>query len=285
MDAFISKKFLALTSSRESECIMLQKQPSVSRYSAQAKESLRQLPIFDGLTEEEKDDFLSQGRPKTCPRGSYLFTQGESVKSFYILQEGVVRLFRTTPGGDEITSDILIRNDTICERKVFRYNTLHPDYALCVEDSTLLEFPAIWLRDFARKNAVFSLNMLSLLSRRSLLKDIESEHQSTMSTSQIVACFLHWMCSTHNFDPKHFELPYNKSLIASRLGMKQETFSRTLPKLRENGVDIQGTQVSFKSYHDTDAYTCGNCSFMDDCHARKMMQKALQPPLQVAANS
>jgi CRP-like cAMP-binding protein len=264
---------------------MLQKQSGVSRGPTQAKDFIRQLPIFDGLTEEEKDEFLSQGRPKTSPRGSYLFTQGESVKSFYILQEGVVRLFRTTPGGDEITSDILIKGDTICERKVFRYNTLHPDYALCVEDAVVLEFPATSLRDFARQNPTFSLNMLSLLSRQSLLKDIESEHQSTMSTSQIVACFLHWMCSTHNFDPKHFQLPYNKSLIASRLGMKQETFSRTLPKLRENGIDIQGTQVAFKNYHDTDAYTCGNCSFMDDCRARKSMQQALQPPLQIAANN
>lgn len=256
---------------------MLQKQASVPFPASQNRDSIRALPLFDGLTDAEKDEFLSKARVKNCQRGTYLFTQGDSVKSFYIVQSGVVRLFRTTPGGDEITTDILIKGDTVCESKVFRYNTLHPDYAFCVEDSTLLEFPAAWLRESVRKNTPFSLNILSILSRRSLLKDIESEHQSTMSTAQIVTCFLQWMCTIHDFDPKSFELPYNKALIASRLGMKQETFSRTLPRLRENGIDIQGTHVSFRNFHDVDKYTCENCSFMDDCRARKMMQEAVKP--------
>ena len=256
---------------------MLQKPASVPFLSTQSRDSIRSLPLFEGLTESDKDEFLSKARVKNYPRGSYLFTQGDNVKNFYIIQSGVIRLFRTTPGGDEITTDILIKGDTVCERKVFRFNTLHPDYALCVEDTTVLEFPATWLRESVRKNAVLSLNILSLLSLRSLLKDIEAEHQSTMSTAQIVACFLQWMCNIHGFDPRSFELPYNKSLIASRLGMKQETFSRTLPKLRDNGIDIQGTHVSFTSFHDLDRYTCENCSFMDDCRARKMMREAIKP--------
>ncbi len=263
---------------------MLQRQTSIPRHPIQTRDATRDLPLFDGLSDAELDDFLCKARIKNYPRGAYLFTQGDNVKSFYIVQSGVVRLFRTTPGGDEITTDILIKGDTVCERKVFRYNTLHPDYALCVEDSTLLEFPAAWLRESVRKNSALSLNILSILSLRSLLKDIESEHQSTMSTAQIVACFLQWMCSIHDFDPRNFELPYNKALIASRLGMKQETFSRTLPRLRENGIDIRGTHVSFLNFHDVDRYTCENCSFMDDCRARKMMREAVTPLSLVANN-
>ena len=262
---------------------MLKKQTSVSYLSDPGRDSIRSLPLFEGMSDGEKDEFLGKARIKNCPRGSYVFTQGDNVKNFYIIQSGVVRLFRTTPGGDEITTDILIKGDTICERKVLRYNTLHPDYALCVEDTTLLEFPATWLRESVRKNAVLSLNILSILSLRSLLKDIEAEHQSTMSTAQIVVCFLQWMCNIHGFDPRSFELPYNKSLIASRLGMKQETFSRTLPRLRENGIDIQGTHVSFLNFHEIDKYTCENCSFMDDCRARQMMRDAIKPLSLVAS--
>ena len=35
-------------------------------------------------------------------------------------------------------------------------------------------------------------------------------------------------------------LPYDKKLIASRLGMKPETFSRALAQLRNHGVTIKG---------------------------------------------
>jgi CRP-like cAMP-binding protein len=262
---------------------MLSKKISGPTPQGQEKAPAYGLTLFEGLSEAEKVEFLGGARIKACPRGTYLFTQGEEVKGFYIVQSGVVRLFRTTPEGDEVTTDILIEGDTICEGRVFRQNSIHPDYALCVEDSVLLEFPVAWLRESVSKNTAFSLNMLSILSRRSLLKDIESEHQSTMSTAQMVACFLQWMCNTHNFDPKGFDLPYSKSLIASRLGMKQETFSRTLPKLRENGIDVQGTRVSFLNFDDVDQYTCKNCSFIDDCGARKMLQQAV-PPQQAAAN-
>ena len=149
--------------------LMLQKQASVPRHLDQARDVIKKLPLFDGLSDGEKDEFLSKTHVKNYLRGAYLFTQGDNVRSFYIVQSGVVQLFRTTPGGDEITTDILIEGDTICEGKVFRYNTFHPDYALCVEDSTLLEFSAHWLRESVRKNTTLSLNMLSILSLRSQL--------------------------------------------------------------------------------------------------------------------
>lgn len=229
--------------------------------------------IFNGLTDEEKRCFLSKGRAKIYQRGEYLFIQGDSVKSFYLLQEGVVRLFRTTPNGEEITTDILTDGDTICERKVIKFDSVHPDYALAVENSVVLEFPSAWLRETVRKIPALSINMLSIISQRALIKDIESEHRVTMSAAQVVACFLQRLCVTHGFDPAGFDLPYNKSLIASRLGMKQETFSRALPKLKENGIDLQGTRVNFYNFNDLDQYTCAQCSFMDDCPARQRLEK------------
>jgi hypothetical protein len=51
--------------------------------------------------------------------------------------------------------------------------------------------------------------------------------------------------------------------------MKQETFSRTLPKLKENGIHLQGARVIFHNFNDVDQYTCAQCSFIDDCPARK----------------
>ncbi|MFO1242058.1 MAG: helix-turn-helix domain-containing protein [Rickettsiales bacterium] len=43
---------------------------------------------------------------------------------------------------------------------------------------------------------------------------------------------------------KNLKLPYDKSLIAGYLGMKPETFSRTLQSLKEQGIDIDKNQVS-----------------------------------------
>lgn len=233
----------------------------------------RKFLLLNGLTDSEKNDFLSKARVKNYERGQYLFSQGDSIRNFYIVCNGVVRSFRTTPDGDEVTTDILIRGDTLCEMKIFRHNTAHPDYALVVEDATVLEIPAPWLRETVRKHSALSINMLSTLSRRSMLKDVETEHQATMSAAQIVTCFLRWLCNTHSFDEKGFTLPYSKALISSRLGMKQETFSRTLHKLKENGIDLQGTRVVFHDIPAVDKYACAHCSFMDGCPARMTRQE------------
>ena len=41
-----------------------------------------------------------------------------------------------------------------------------------------------------------------------------------------------------------FMLPVEKSLVARRLGIQPETFSRALAKLRPLGVEVQGAVVS-----------------------------------------
>ena len=46
-------------------------------------------------------------------------------------------------------------------------------------------------------------------------------------------------------DVHGFTLPFKKSLIASRLGMELETLSRALPKLKEHGITVKGSQVVF----------------------------------------
>ena len=181
---------------------MLQAKISFPGDPYRASDPVRESPLFNDLTDEAINGFLSRAHPRRYQRGQYLFTQGESVRNFYIIQDGIVRLFRITPGGDEVTTDILIGGNLVCERKVFKYNGIHPDYALAIEDSTLLEFPLMWVREHVCKNPVLSLNMISILSQRSLLKDVESEHQATMSAAQLISCFLQWLCSLHDFDPK-----------------------------------------------------------------------------------
>ena len=66
-----------------------------------------------------------------------------------------------------------------------------------------------------------------------------------MSTTEILASFLKDTCKSYGIDSHSFTLPFKKSLIASRLGMELETLSRALPKLKEHGITVKGSQVFF----------------------------------------
>ena len=71
----------------------------------------------------------------------------------------------------------------------------------------------------------------------------QSEQRQVQSTAQRVGAFLLRFCPPGPGNAT-FELPFDKSLIARRLGMKAETFSRALARLRGIGVETHGATVS-----------------------------------------
>ncbi|HEU5046524.1 MAG TPA: Crp/Fnr family transcriptional regulator [Rickettsiales bacterium] len=237
--------------------------------------SIKSIPLFAGLTEQERDNLLSAGRTHNYSKGEHLFMHGDPLKNFYIICSGTVRLYRSTAEGNEVTTDIAISGKTMCKTEIFQAARNHTVNALAVDEVVVLEFPVSWLRDAVKNNNTLALNVISALSRYAFMVEVEAEHQATMSSTQLVACFLQRLCILHEFNPQGFELPYSKSLIASRLGMELETFSRTLPKLKENGIRVEGTRVSIYDLDAIDAYVCGNCSIMEDCPTHQTLDKMM----------
>lgn len=241
-----------------------------------APEIIKGMPLFSGLTEQDRDALIRGGRIRHCPKGEMLFAHGEPVTHFYIVIIGTFQLFRTNADGQEKTIEVVKAGQTMCKAEILDSCRAHRTNALPVEDSAVMEFPVGWLKESARKNSIFALNLLSRIAHQTHLAEVEAEHQATMSAAQLVACFLQQLCVLYHFDPKGFELPYSKTLIASRLGMELETFSRTLNKLKEHGITVEGNKVSIHDLSRIEHYVCGICSIADDCETHQAMDKISQ---------
>lgn len=222
-------------------------------------------PLFINLPPTEAAALLKQGTTHLCKRGESLFRQGDPIRHFYLLTQGTIQLYRTNAQGDEKTVHILKSGQIIGEGEIMDGCSAHRMNAKAIADSTLLSFSASWLKETAKRYPEFALNLLSLLAQENHLAEIEAEHQATMSAAQLVACFLQRICVLYDYDPRKFTLPYPKSLIASRLGMEFETFSRTLAKLRENGIVVTGNEVSIQDLGQIAQYVCSICSIAEDC--------------------
>ena len=231
--------------------------------------------MFSGMTEQDKDALLASGRLRPCPRGQMLFAHGDPVTHFYIIASGTMQLFRVNPDGHEKTIDVLKAGQTLYEGEVMDSCRGHRVNAVPVEDSAVMEFPVTWLKETAKKHSAFALNLLSLISSQAHLAEVEAEQQAHMSAAQLVACFMQRLCVLYDFDPKGFDLPYSKTLIASRLGMELETFSRTLAKLKEHGIAVEGTRVSLHDLARIEHYVCGFCSVSEDCPTHRAMEKRM----------
>ncbi len=227
---------------------------------------INNLKLFSGLSDHEKEKILRDGKIRWYERGHQLFRHGDPIQHFYIVCSGAMQLLRATPDGHEITTDVVIPGNTLCKREIFRDQARHHQVsAVVVKDVVVVEFPAAWLKKIAMENPVIMLNILSTLSQYAHMVEVEIEHKTTMNAAQQVACFLQRLCLMHGLDPQGFELPYSKSLIASRLGMEPETFSRTLTKLKAHGIEVTNSYVRFHDLEEIGKYVCHSCSMVDEC--------------------
>lgn len=208
---------------------------------AKDMEMVRRNPLFGGLPPETLEALLHESRVVEHPRGKILFLRGEPANWFFLLLEGWVKVFRDTPDGEQTVIAIMKPSETIAEAAIF-FGSDYPASAEVVDNVRLLEIPAAALLSQLRQDPELGLKLLGALSMRlrHLVRHIEQ--LQARSTSQRLGDFLLALCEAEE-GPVTLKLPYDKSLIAARLGMKPESLSRALAKLKNLGVSSRGHSV------------------------------------------
>jgi CRP/FNR family transcriptional regulator, dissimilatory nitrate respiration regulator len=85
-----------------------------------------------------------------------------------------------------------------------------------------------------RADPELALNLLASMARHLHRLVLQAERLTSRSSVERVADFLLHLCPP-GADRAEIELPLDKSLIAARLGMQPETFSRSVARLRGDG--------------------------------------------------
>ena len=205
-------------------------------------DSLKRSHLFSGLSDEQMDRVYKHSQMTRLQEGESLFCQGDDVNYFYLVLSGRIKLFRVSPDGHEKVVDIVQQGDTFAEALMF---TDHPDYPVNSTALSDCEVLAINSRDFKAmlKDSVDTCFLLmGDMSRRlrSLIHEIDTLSLDT-GTCRIVAYLLQHTPQ----DSDDFELEIAKSVIASRLSVKPETFSRILKNLHDQGVlTVVGRKVT-----------------------------------------
>jgi CRP/FNR family transcriptional regulator, dissimilatory nitrate respiration regulator len=127
-----------------------------------------------------------------------------------------------------------------------------PVAAETVSPTRLLRIDGSHLRQRIREQPDLALSMLGSMSYHLKFLVEQLEHMKLLTAPQRIADFLIRLCPKSE-GPHSIELPYDKALLANRLGMKPESLSRALAKLRQIGVTVDRESVtisSLKALHD-----------------------------------
>lgn len=203
---------------------------------------LKTLPTFAAMADEDLNEILSFAQIRDYSKDKLLFLRDEPAARLYIVLDGWVKVYNGLESGEEAILQMLGSGETLLESAVF-LNVPAPVSAQVVEHALLLSIPAPVIRQRIQSNPQLAVNMLNAVSIRSQRLVQQIELSRLKSAQERVGWFLLRLALNQKPADGIVFLPYEKSIIASYLDMRPETFSRTLQKFRKKGFDVSADQV------------------------------------------
>ena len=215
---------------------------------------LSHVPLFSGLDTGEIARIARGTREIHVAKGDILFHKGDSPTGFYLVVYGQVKLAISSSQGSEKVVDILSQGQTFGEAVMFMERP-YMVYAQALKDSQLLLIAKSAILDELEKDPKLGRKMIASLSMRlhHLITDVEA--YSLHSGRQRIIGYLLRETTDTDAAALTVTLPTNKGIIASRLNLTQEHFSRILHELTEAGlIVVEGRRITIPDVPKLRAY-------------------------------
>jgi CRP-like cAMP-binding protein len=206
---------------------------------------LANVPLFKDLAPEELDRIAASTQQVRAERGEVLFHRGDQALGFHIVVFGQVKLAFNSPSGHEKVVELLGPGQSFGEAVMFMERP-HVVTAQTLDDSLLLYVGCHAVFEELNRDPGFARRMIAGLSRRlhQLMGDLET-YSLHSGTQRVIGYLLRDSVETPgNEAALEISLPATKGVIASRLSLTQEHFSRILHELAARGlIEVRGRSI------------------------------------------
>ena len=207
-------------------------------------EFLRNVPLFRELAPEELERIAASTAQVRAPAGTILFRRGEPCAGFHLIVYGQVKLALSGADGAEKVLEVLGPGSSFGEAVMF----LDKPYVVLAEtlaDSLLLAIGKHAVFAEIERNPKFARKMLAGLAQRlhRLVQDLEA-HTLRTGTQRVIGYLLRDLPGEATAGPVELELATSKGVLASRLNITREHFSRLLHELSAGGlIEVRGRTI------------------------------------------
>lgn len=206
---------------------------------------LTSLPLFNGLSMAEIARLTGNSREIQATRGEILFHKGDPCTGFHVLVDGQIKLAFTSAQGHEKVVEIISPGQSFGEAIMFMDKS-YIVFAQALCDSQLLFIPKTVINAEFERDPQLARKMLAGMAMRlhQLMNDVES-YSLHSGTQRIIGYLLRELPDDATpGGSADLTLTTNKGIIASRLNLTQEHFSRILHELSELGlIAVAGRKI------------------------------------------
>ena len=207
--------------------------------------TIQKTALFQGVQFDTIEELLKHCHQKTYSKGQELFEAGDKADSFFIILSGWIKLFRISRNGEELIIHIFGPGESFAEAAVFGDKKTYPVNAQAITNVELVKIPRSFFIQKIESDSQFALKILASVSSHQHYLISQLEQVTTRTAPQRIGAFLLRFCQKNKDEDGLItvDLPYDKSLISTRLNIKPETFSRALNKLEPYGVELKERQI------------------------------------------
>ena len=223
-------------------------------------DTIASAPMFGGLGREHVEFLPAPSRPIVLPAGQVLFRRGTPSTGFYLVRDGRMQLSVSNSEGMVKVLEIISPGGAFGHAVMF-LRAPYPVDATALVDTHLVFVPAAAVDRILDEDPAMARLMLASMAKRLQSKVQDIAMLSLQSATQrIIAYVLGAMRDdAGQAGPSTtVELPALKQVLASRLGMTPETFSRAVRTLSSEGLlTMDGSVVQIPDVAALDAYARG----------------------------
>ena len=204
-------------------------------------EILKQVPLFQNLTDEELEKIAQITTMKEYPKHSTIFLEAQPRTMVYFIESGVIKVTKVDNQGNEQVISILQKGDMFPHVGFFD-DSPYPGTAQTIKNSKLL---AISIKDFDRlldsnpqiAKSVMKIMAVKILQLQRRLQEVISGdvyHKVVMSLIRLVEEY-----GVTKDKGIFISLPLTHQDFANMLGMSRESVNRVLNQLKkEELIDV-----------------------------------------------
>lgn len=203
--------------------------------------SLNQIVLFAGLSEAEVQALRHRAVERRFAPEEMLFWEGEPCAGIFVIVQGTVKIFKTSPGGREMMLALETAPSTVAELPLFDGGP-YPASVRAVEPVVSLFINKNDFQQVCRQYPDVALKVLAVVGRRLRHLVAVVEAMTFGSVTGRLARLL--LDASRQAGADEFDLPLTHQELASRLGTVREVVSRNLARFRAEGlIRIEGRRI------------------------------------------
>jgi CRP-like cAMP-binding protein len=201
--------------------------------------------LLKGLPSDVVKEIVGFTVVKSVAKNEFLFHQGDDSQGFYVVQKGIICIHRMNAAGKEQVIHNFRPGESFAEGSLAT-SLGYPADARAMEATQVLLVKKDDFVAMIGKRPELAMRMLSSMAMH--LRDLVGQIDDLMLKNvegRLVMWLLKRCPDSESEEPASFELTITKRGLAAEIGTVSETLSRTMAKLREDGlIDVVGKNIT-----------------------------------------